>query len=105
MLSISEHVRIVTDLVNKYKPDKTQDIDIKMTIILKDDELVYQKARRLSQYERDIVNAQINEWKGESIIRESVSDFVSLVILVRKKNGSHRLCVDYRILNKKNNQR
>lgn len=50
-----------------------------MNIILKDDEPVYQKARRLSQYERDIVNAQIDEWKGEGIIRESVSDFGSPV--------------------------
>lgn len=47
------------------------------------------------------MNAQIDEWKEEGIIRESVSDFASPVVLVKKKNRSHRLCVDYRMLNKK----
>ena len=94
VLSIHEHKDIVVDLVNKYKPNKTQEANIKMTIILKDDEPVYQKARRLSQYERDIVNVQIDEWKEEGIIRESVSDFASPVVLVKKQNGSHKLCVN-----------
>lgn len=80
-----EHRRVVTDLISEYKPVRTHEIDIKMTIILKDDEPVYQKARRLSQYERDIVNVQIDEWKEEGIIRESVSDFTSPIILVKKR--------------------
>lgn len=72
-----------------------------MTIILKDDKPVYQKARRLSQAEKDIVNAQIDEWREQGIVRPSVSDFASPVMLVKKKDGSHGLCVDYRLLNKK----
>jgi len=98
VLSKLEHKHVVE---NNYKPVQTRETDIKMTIILKDEEPVYQKARRLSQYERDIVNTQIDKWKREGIIRESVSDFASPVVLVKKKNGSHRLCVDYRMLNKK----
>lgn len=100
-LSVPEHRRIVTDLIENYKLVKTQEIDIKMTIILKDDEPVYQKARRLSQSKKNIVNAQMDEWKREGVVRESVSDFASPVVLVKKKNGSHRLYVDYRMLNKK----
>jgi len=72
-----------------------------MTIILKDDEPIYQKARRLSQSERDIVNDQIGEWERQGMVRASTSDFASPVVLVKKKDGSHRLCVDYRMLNKK----
>lgn len=98
---ILKHQDTVTNMISEYKPNKTHEIDVKMTIILKDDEPVYQKARRLSQYEKDIVNAQVDEWKKEGIIRESISDFASPVVLVKKKNGSHRLCVDYRMLNKK----
>ncbi|EFN60729.1 hypothetical protein EAG_09368, partial [Camponotus floridanus] len=71
VLSELEHKHVVENLVNNYKPVQMRETDIKMTIILKDEEPVYQKARRLSQYERDIVNAQIDEWKREGIIRES----------------------------------
>lgn len=80
----TKHKHIVTDLMENYKPIKTREIDIKMTIILKDDEPVYQKARRLSQSEKNIVNAQIDEWKSEGIIRESVSDFASPIVLRKR---------------------
>jgi hypothetical protein len=36
---------------------------------------------------------------GKGFIRQSSSPMASLVLFVRKKNGSLRLCVDYRRLN------
>lgn len=92
-----EHRCIIGELIENYRPSKslTRELDIKMTITLRDDEPVYQKARRLSQSERDIVNAQIDEWERQGIVRPSFSDFASPVVLVKKKDGSHRLCVDY----------
>lgn len=71
-----------------------------MTIILKTDEAIYQKARRLPQTEKDIINAQIEDWEKQGIIRPFTSDFASLIVLVKKKNDSYRLCVDYSLLNK-----
>lgn len=50
--------------------------------------------------ERDIVNAQIEDWEKQGIVRPSVSDFASLIVLVKKRSDSYRLCVDYRLLNK-----
>lgn len=97
----NEYKQAITTFIENYKPNKIIDTDVKMTIILKDDEPVYQKARRLSQAEKNIVNAQIDEWREQGIVRPSVSDFASPVVLVKKKDGSHRLCVDYRSLNKK----
>lgn len=97
----NKYKRAVAAMVEDYRPNKITDTDVKMTIILRDDEPVYQKARRLSQAEKDIVNAQVDEWRAQGIIRPSTSDFASPVVLVKKKDGSHRLCVDYRLLNKK----
>lgn len=96
-----EYKRVITNLIENYKPDLSRESNVKMSIILKDEEPVYQKARRLSQSERDVVNAQIDEWERQGIVRPSVSDFASPMVLVKKKDGTCRLCVDYRMLNKK----
>lgn len=89
------------NLIENYKPNKARETNIKMKLILKDEEPVYQSARRLSPSEREEVNAQIDEWLAEGIIQPSISEYASPVVLVRKKDGAARLCVDYRHLNKK----
>lgn len=72
-----------------------------MKLVLKDEEPVYQPVRRLSAFEREIVNAQIDQWIADEIAQPSISDYASPVILVRRKDDSFRLCVDYRLVNKK----
>lgn len=71
-----------------------------MTLVLKDDEPVYQSAKRLAALERAEINTQISEWVEDGIVRHAVSDYASLVVLVAKKDGSKRLCLDYLLLNK-----
>ncbi|GBN96450.1 Retrovirus-related Pol polyprotein from transposon 17.6, partial [Araneus ventricosus] len=70
-------------------------------IILKDDVPVYQPARRLSFPENQAVNKQIDEWLDQGIVRQSSSEYASPIVLVKKKDGTARLCVDYRKLNRK----
>ncbi|GFX37406.1 hypothetical protein TNCV_3106581 [Trichonephila clavipes] len=72
-----------------------------MKIILKDDIPVYQPARRLSFSENQDVNKQIDEWLEQWIVRPSSSEYASPTVLVKKKDGTTRLCVDYRRLNRK----
>lgn len=91
----------ITTWIENYRPNKTVETIVSMRLVLKDNEVVYQKARRLAANERDIVNAQIEEWKSQDIVQPSSSDYASPVVLVKKKDGSYRLCVDYRLLNKK----
>ena len=91
----------VRSAIENYVPQAPKNVGVEMNIVLKDDEPVYQPARRLSVYERGIVDEQIREWLKEGIIRQSLSEYASPVVLVRKKNGSFRLCVDYRKVNKK----
>ncbi|GFV00873.1 retrovirus-related Pol polyprotein from transposon 412 [Trichonephila clavipes] len=72
-----------------------------MRIILKDEEPVCQPPRRLAFTERQEVNKQIEEWLNEGIIRPSSSEYASPIVMVKKKDGSSRMCIDYRKLNQK----
>ncbi|GFW70256.1 hypothetical protein TNCV_3337741 [Trichonephila clavipes] len=62
---------------------------------------VYQPARRLSFSENQDVNKQIDEWLEQGIGRPSSSEYASPIVLVKKKDGTTRRCVDYRKLNRK----
>lgn len=88
-------------IINNYKPCRNPEPRSSMKIILRDEEPIHQRARRLSPVDREEVNRQVSLWLDEDIIRPSLSDFASPIVLVKKKDGSKRLCVDYRQLNKK----
>ncbi|UYV70247.1 K02A2.6-like [Cordylochernes scorpioides] len=54
---------------------------------------------RVSLKERKIIGDQINSMLKNGIISHSSSPWASPIILVKKKNGTFRFCVDYRNLN------
>ncbi|XP_074296892.1 uncharacterized protein LOC141627552 [Silene latifolia] len=56
---------------------------------------------RYALKQRDIIEKLIQDMLNSGIIQNSCSPFASPVVLVGKKDGSWRLCVDYRELNKK----
>lgn len=72
-----------------------------MHIQLQDNTPVSYKPYRLPYSERIIVRDIINELLDTNIIQESNSSYASPIVLVKKKSGEYRLCVDYRALNKK----
>ena len=55
--------------------------------------------RRIPPHQMDEVREHINKLLKQNIIRRSTSPYAAPVVLVRKKDGSLRLCVDYRQLN------
>ena len=91
----------VKNLVEAYNPIKCVDSCVEMKIILKDDIPVYQNPRRLSAAENDLVNAQVEQWIEDGIVEPSSSEYASPIVLVPKKDGTKRLCVDYRQINRK----
>lgn len=72
-----------------------------MVIKLKDDIPVVYNPYRMSIKEKDQLSIIIEDLLKNGIIRESSSSYASPVLLVNKKNGQKRLCIDYRALNRK----
>lgn len=62
---------------------------------------VRQRYRRIPPSEYEEAKAHINQLLEAKVIRESSSPYASPIVLVRKKDGSLRMCVDYRLLNSK----
>lgn len=91
----------VRRLMTSYVPAKTKEAPIMLQIHLKDDVPVAQRPRRLALKEQQEVDSQIQQWLDEGIIRVSTSEYSSPIVLVRKKDGTLRVCVDYRKLNQK----
>lgn len=70
-------------------------------IPLLDDVPVRQRYRRIPPSEYEVVKEHINQLLEAKVIRESSSPYASPIVLVRKKDGTLRMCVDYRQLNQK----
>lgn len=90
----------VENLISSYSPKRSKTTNIKLKIILKDESPIYQSPRRLSFKEGEFVNEEINNWLETGIIEPCSLEFASPVVVVKRKNGSFRLCVDYRQINK-----
>ena len=54
---------------------------------------------RIPQVFREAVHSELKEMLDHGIIERSTSDWASPMVTVKKKDGSLRLCVDYRRLN------
>ena len=58
-----------------------------------------QPTRRVSFTLRQEVARQLDQMQKQGVIQPSRSPWASPIVLVRKRDGSHRFCIDYRGLN------
>lgn len=60
---------------------------------------IKQPIRRMPVHMQDEASRQINEMLRKDVIQKSASPWASGIVMVEKKDGSKRFCVDYRKLN------
>ena len=75
--------------------------DLEMEINLKNSQPVQKKYTSIPRPLYPEVKQYIEDLLNQNFVKESKSLYSSPVVCVRKKNGSLRLCIDYRELNRK----
>ncbi|XP_073455926.1 LOW QUALITY PROTEIN: uncharacterized protein [Aquarana catesbeiana] len=70
-------------------------------IRLEEDKPFRERVRRIPLGDLEDLREQLAELKRTGIIKESRSPYASPIVVVRKKNGSLQLCIDYRTLNRR----
>lgn len=118
--SVSEPINfsnVNTDIPTEYKPElikilqeysksfvdglpttRVNSGELKLRLI-DSNKTVQRRPYRLTPEERQLVRSKINDMKDAGIIQPSCSPFASPILLVKKKDGADRMCVDYRELN------
>jgi len=91
---------VVHNVVQNYQAVSTKSTNIQMRLTLNDDKPIHSRPRRFSYSERCIIDKQTDQWLKDGVIETSESEYSSPVVLVNKRDGSHRLCIDYRRINK-----
>ncbi|GAA6081795.1 uncharacterized protein LOC125141175 [Tachysurus ichikawai] len=74
---------------------------VKHRIITTDEVPMRKRPYRLSREKQQFVDKEIQELLDKKIIRPSISPWASPVVVVPKKDGGSRLCIDYQGLNTK----
>lgn len=108
-LNVNQNVRLeaqnavkrlfVEEYIKPERPDQPV-IDAEIKLRLKNDEPFRFSLNRPSYAERKELRLLLDSLLEKRIIRPSESEYASPIVLVRKKTGDLRLCIDYRELNK-----
>ncbi|GFS54092.1 hypothetical protein TNCV_2526601 [Trichonephila clavipes] len=96
---LSELLRKFSGLFTKTDKSRAAKTNVKHRIFTGDHAPINQRAYRVSPTERRIIHEEVQKMLDEGIVQPSESPWSSPIVLVRKKDGSWRFCVDYRKLN------
>ncbi|KAM7287740.1 retrovirus-related Pol polyprotein from transposon 17.6 [Ixodes scapularis] len=96
----------LSDLLAEYRDCFATSSKVRQTAVAKhrivtedDARPVHRSPYRVSVKEREVIQEQVQEMLNDDIIQPSSSPWASPVVLVKKKDGTLRFCVDYRQLN------
>ena len=102
-LSVEQHrqvKRLVREFDDRFTPRPGMTDIVQHQVKLTSNTPVHCKPYRLPYATRQELKKDIREMLDLGIIRESKSPNASPVVIVKKSDGSNRVCVDYRKLNK-----
>lgn len=99
-LQADELMQIINECYLKPEGIAIEPMEYEMQIRLTSDVPFHSPPRRLSPLEKETVQKKIDGLLRDGIIRPSISPYASAIVLVDKKNGEKRMCVDYRGINK-----
>ena len=60
---------------------------------------LYQRPYRVPYAQQGVLNQEIQDMEDKGVIRPSESPWSAPIVMVKKKDGGMRLCIDYRKLN------
>lgn len=99
-------MKLLRDTLNEYRDCFAQSLEelgtsktMRFSIQVTEGTPFTYRPYRMAKTEGEIVRKMIDELMRNKIIRESSSNYSSPILLVKKKNGEQRLCIDYRKLN------
>lgn len=90
----------IKKLILDYVPLKSAKCPVQLTIEVTDQKSVVSRPRRLSPGEEECIRQLLEDWEARGIVRKGTSQYASAIVPVWKKDGTIRICIDYKRLNK-----
>ena len=87
------HAEVLTDL-----PGDTNLVEHSITMTV--DSVVHVKPYPLPFQSESVIQEEVNRMLSMGVIEPSVSPFCSPIVLIKKKDGNTRFCIDFRALNR-----
>nr|GFA97508.1 putative reverse transcriptase domain-containing protein [Tanacetum cinerariifolium] len=91
---------LLTHVNTKETEDKSKEKQLEDALIVPGAAPVARAPYRLASFEMKDLSEQLKELSDKGFIRHSSSPLGAPVLFVKKKDGSFRMCIDYRELNK-----
>lgn len=96
---VTKMLNSMPDVFSQHELDFGNTSKVRHHIKLSDETPFKSRARPIHPHDVEAVRKHLQELLDAGVIRESESPFASPIVVVKKKDGSIRLCIDYRKLN------